>query len=179
MDDSSALVEVSAIVEDINSLIPAGAAEGEVVETVDSCAKAVRRSYTSRTWPSPAHFVKAMQALGQTQYGAPTPEPMDSAQIAGARMGEGKPVGEGWLYGVMACELIARGLVDQDTMRRYRSTAYFARKDTMGADAAKAWEDGALERHDAGKAIYKARGEKRDARSVTVPDKRNVPQGAF
>lgn len=85
---------------------------------------------------------------------------MDRFEITGSRMAANEPVGEGYLYGSDAVELIARGLVDETTMRRYRSAAYFHRKDIYGHDAAVAWEEAAKQRHDEAR---KVRREKRAA----------------
>jgi hypothetical protein len=82
---------------------------------------------------------------------------VDRFTITGARMAAGEPVGEGYLYGSDAVELIAQGLVDQDTMRKYRSAAYFNRKSIYGHDAAIAWEEAAKQRHDDARAVFKAR----------------------
>lgn len=82
---------------------------------------------------------------------------MDRFEIAGNRMAANDPVGEAYLYGSDAVELIARGLVDEGTMRRYRSAAYFHRKDMYGQEAATAWEDSAKARHDAARVVYRER----------------------
>lgn len=72
-------------------------------------------------------------------------------------MAEGEAVGEAYLYGSDAIELWARGLVDEETMRKYRSAAFFKRKDLYGHDAAIAWENDAKKRHDEAKAVFKAK----------------------
>lgn len=81
---------------------------------------------------------------------------IDRFVITANRMNAGEVVGEGYLYGSDAVELGVRGLVDKDTMRKYRSAAYFKRKDIYGHDAAIAWEEAAQKRHDEAKAVYKA-----------------------
>jgi hypothetical protein len=77
----------------------------------------------------------------------------DHYQIAAARMEAGQPVGEGWLYGREACELIRRGLVTREVMTAYRSGAFLARRKMYGEPAALAWEAEAKERHEAAKAV--------------------------
>ena len=82
---------------------------------------------------------------------------IDRFIITSNRMAEGEAVGEGYLYGADAVELIARQLVDQETMTRYRSAAFFRRKDIYGHDAALSWEAKAKARHDDAKAVFKAK----------------------
>ena len=96
---------------------------------------------------------------------------IDPAEQAARRMAQGEAVGECWLYGVSACELIARGLVDEGTMRKYRSEAYFARKREYGEARARQWEDAAKARHEYGRVIWKSREEQRTARAIHIPDK--------
>lgn len=82
---------------------------------------------------------------------------IDRFTITGSRMAAGEAVGEGYLYGHDAVELWARGLVDVDTMKKYRSAAFFKRKDLYGHDAAIAWETAAKQRHEDAKAVFKAK----------------------
>lgn len=81
---------------------------------------------------------------------------IDRFTITRSRMAAGEAVGEGYLYGHDAVELWARGLVDVDTMKKYRSAAFFKRKDLYGHDAAIAWEGSAKQRHEEAKVVFKA-----------------------
>lgn len=94
--------------------------------------------------------------------------------IAARRMQRGEAVGEGWLYGVCACHLIRRGMVDRQTMERYRSGAFLARKAMFGEGPALAWEDQAKAAHEAAKRVVVNDDTPREY-SGDVPDKRNVP----
>lgn len=76
---------------------------------------------------------------------AATPEPVRLAALA---MSEGRPVSENWLYGRQACALIGFRMIDEGTMRKYRSAAFLARKATYGEDAALAWEASQKARHE-------------------------------
>lgn len=82
-------------------------------------------------------------------------EQKDSAQIASERMARGEAVGDIWLYGILACELAARRLVDERTMRAYRSGAYFARRQVYGEAEALHWEKNAKAEHEKAKAVWK------------------------
>ena len=86
-------------------------------------------------------------------------------------MNEGRPVGEHWLWGVSACDLIATGQVSRETMTAYRSGAFFNRRDVYGESAAKAWEDDRKRAHDLAKDAYRHRAEPRHQRSAAIPDK--------
>lgn len=93
---------------------------------------------------------------------------LDDVAITARRMRAGEAVGEEWLYGRLAVEMIARGEVDQATMDRYRSAAYHARKHAYGADKAQAWEVDAKARH---AAAIRARHADRSQRDTSVPDR--------
>lgn len=90
--------------------------------------------------------------------------------ITARAMAEGKAVGEGWLYGRDAVVMIAAKLIDKETMDRYRSAAFFARKDLYGEPAALAWEAEAKQRHEDAKAIH--REAPTDGHDTTIPNKR-------
>jgi hypothetical protein len=122
-------------------------------------------------WPTEKEAADAGKQAVQAQ---PRPEKpdgehsLDPAALTAAAMAEGKPVGESWLWGVLACDLIATGLVDRETMTRYRSAAFHRRKAVQGEESALAWEAEAKERHEAAKAMR--RDKDRQPRDVAVPD---------
>lgn len=123
-------------------------------------------------WPTEKEAADAGKQAVQAQ---PKPEKrdgddgLDPVALKAAAMAEGKPVGESWLWGALACDLIASGLVDRETMTRYRSAAFLSRKATQGELAALAWEAEAKARHEAAKAMR--RDKDRQPRDVAMPDK--------
>ena len=80
---------------------------------------------------------------------------LDPLVITSARMQRGEAVGEGYLYGRLACELIQRGLVDKPTMTRYRSAAFLNRRNFYGQEAALAWEAERKAAHEAAKPMLR------------------------
>jgi hypothetical protein len=75
--------------------------------------------------------------------------------VAARKMQASEPVGEGYLWGLCAVEMIAEGLIDEATMRRYRSGAFLSRKAQYGEAAALDWEAGAKARHEDAKAVWR------------------------
>lgn len=75
----------------------------------------------------------------------------DRHDISAARMARGEAVGECYLYGREAVEMIRRRLVDEPTMKKYRSAAFFGRKDVQGEAAALRWEAEMTDKHRAAK----------------------------
>lgn len=126
----------------------------------------------SGMWPTEKEVRDAAKACApQVQALVAEAGDFDGYAITAARMSRGEPVGECYLYGREACELISRGLVDEPTMRKYRSGAYFRRKDIYGADAAQAWEADAKDRHDAARKVFATRGEEPTRRNIQMPGK--------
>lgn len=131
LDTDGSLIEIKTIAEEINNLISASSNQDALAERVETCFKSLRRNYTQRTWPTVAHFVKAMNEIH-----AASPaiegrggELKSPAQIAADRMNAGDAVGDGWIYGKGALALLEARLVSDDVMRRYRSAMYFLAKD--------------------------------------------------
>lgn len=93
------------------------------------------------------------------------------AQIIAGRMARGEAVGEGWLYGISAVELIVERLVDEPTMTAYRSGAFLSRREVYGEASALAWESETKARHAAAKDMYRGRNSERKFRGG-IPDKR-------
>jgi hypothetical protein len=113
-----------------------------------------------RKWPSPHDMGAAcVNVAKDTARGSACDEWVDTSPeaITGRRMARGEPVGEGWLWGRAAVDLIAGQHVTREVMDRYRSGAFLARRKAYGEDAALAWEADAKARHDAAKVAHRDR----------------------
>lgn len=99
----------------------------------------------------------------------------DGYAIVGKRMAAGEAVGEEYLWGRQAVEIIKRKLVDRDTMQRYRSAAFLARKRAYGEAAALAWEADMKDRHQVAIDVLSAPASQR---VVDIPDKAEKPAWA-
>lgn len=105
------------------------------------------QSCETYSWPLPKHFAKAAEGASKQ---ARSDEPaaaweVDPVKVMADRMNAGDPVGEGWFYGDKALLLENSGRVPAETMKAYRSAAYFRRvhRKRDGAEdrsAADAWE---------------------------------------
>lgn len=103
--------------------------------------------------------------------GSPSSGPdMRPVAITARRMQRGEPVGEDWLWGRNAVELATSGLIDADTVGRYRSGAFLSRKSTYGEEYALAWEAEAKDRHEAAKTVWRNRNSATSRRDVAIPD---------
>jgi hypothetical protein len=146
-------------------------------EWLDKVLTDLTESMTTRSWPAPGELVKACKSRTEHREKPKGEEwQIDEAAVIGAKMKAGDPVGEGWLYGRSAVDLIKRGLVDLETMTAYRSAAFFARKGKNNEAAALAWEAEAKARHEAAKEML--RDTERHQRNVRIPSKRSVPEAA-
>lgn len=103
---------------------------------------------------------------------------MSDAGIFARQMARGESVPVGALYGIVACEMIARGLVDEATMRAYRSNWFFARQRVYDEDRARRDEAEQIAKHDAAKEVWRQRNDEKPRRDVHVPDKSApIPEG--
>jgi hypothetical protein len=138
-------------------------------EWLDAVLRRLTSTMTARAWPAGGELTKACRAEHQASPGKPVlPQAaIDPAEMAARRMAAGQPVGESWLYGIGACELAARGLVEREVMMHYRSLAFLRRRDVHSEDAALEWERDAKERHEHAKALWKSREDQRQSRDVS------------
>lgn len=120
-------------------------------------------------WPTEKECREAAIATNKTKPRKATSEAdFDRYAHVGALMADGEAVGENYLYGREAVELIRRKLVDEETMRLYRSAAFFARKEIQTEASALEWEAEAKARHQAAKDIY--RDPVRQKFNTSLPD---------
>lgn len=150
----------------------------------DFVAKVIDRiefQMKTRAWPTKGELgavcsdVRKSAATGRTDMTGDAD--LSAEAITARRMQRGEPVGEGWLWGANACELIRRGLVDRQTMSAYRSGAFLSRKATYGEEEALRWEAEAKARHEAAKAVVGGENGPRGY-GADVPNKRHAPEVA-
>lgn len=119
----------------------------------------------TRAWPTVGEVVavcvnlRKEAAKGGRSLDQGEVKDMRPCAIAARAMAEGKPIGEGWLYGRQAVEMIAEGLIDRDTMQRYRSAAFLRRKAAYDETSALEWEAEAKQRHEDAKRIHRQTSE--------------------
>ena len=118
LDNDAALREISAIAEEVNALASTSLSQDEFKARIIEACRHIRQTYTQRAWPMPAHFIKAMEAVAaKVSRSAPASAKVTSfpsaTQIAAQRIIQGEPVGDGWLYGKLALQLLNDGLVSQ------------------------------------------------------------------
>lgn len=120
-------------------------------------------------WPIEREIRDAAGAINKASAsGGPSTEwKIDEAELAARRMREGQQVGEGWLWGRMAVDMIARGLIDRETMEKYRSALFLANRKTYGEEFALAREAECKARHQA--AIEMRRASEPATARATVP----------
>lgn len=80
-------------------------------------------------------------------------------RIIATRFANGEPVGEGYLYGRAACEMISRRLVTKEVIEAYRSGAFLSRRGIYGQEAALKWEADAKGNHETARAVHGANKE--------------------
>lgn len=163
LSDDALRDEVNLLVEDINGLIPSGYTEADMRLLTPEINAEIRRRHGAHGWPPAKVFIAATEdAIAAAAQKKADAEPkreftLDPVEIASRNMHDGEPVSESYLWGPCAIELIARGLIDEETMTSYRSGAFSARREQSGEDAAIRWEQDAKARHQSAKEAYLAR----------------------
>lgn len=122
---------------------------------VDGAFRELRRGYTQRQWPTVAHFVRAVEqtaskwskVMEQRGEGSAVHLPSEF-QIAARRIKAGETVGDTWVFGRGAIDLLNAGMVTEGDLRPYRSTLYFSAKAAGGRDYAEAIEAKMIARHE-------------------------------
>lgn len=103
---------------------------------------------------------------------------MTPAAINARRMERGEAVGEHFIWGSGAVEMIAGRLVSEDVMTRYRSAWFFGLVEVYGGDKAREIEDKAKARHEAAKVAWAHRNDPRKPRAAKAPSMRTpIPEG--
>jgi len=123
-----------------------------VAEALDSCAMKLK----TRAWPTVNELGAACANYRKERRGNGDSMPVqarDAFEINAARIHAKMPVGDAWIYGVNAVELINRGMVIEADLEPYRSGLFFALKDAWGHEKAVAVEAELKRRHAEAKSL--------------------------
>ena len=166
--------EMRALIGRIVSNAPRGA---EALATWWPYFEAALSDLCGNFWPAEKQIKPAAQKAAETmpRKAMAQDDEMPPVAIVARKMQAGAEVGDGWLWGIGAVELAARKLIDEGTMRRYRSGAFLARRDAYGEAAALRWEAEKKAEHEAAKEVWRHRKADRQQRDTAVPDLRDVP----
>jgi len=151
LGDAEARGELADMVDELNANWPLGTDE-QMRAVGERFATAVKRNHDSRQWPT---IKKIVGYLKDALKGAPvsfSAAEICPFEINAARIKAGQPVGEDWLYGPGAHELIRRGLVSDADMAPRRSGLFFDAKSVWGEDVALAHEARLRAIHDTSRA---------------------------
>jgi hypothetical protein len=143
-DQAAQHAEVAALARIVKRGAPLEGFDGWWQSVTDSLDAAV----THRGWPNGHELAKAMRAVSPAGTGPGTAE-IDPDDIAARRIrGEIEGgVGEDWLFGPAAARIVAKGLVAEGDLDRWREGSYAARWEQYGANEADEWLIVAQERH--------------------------------
>lgn len=149
-----ALQEIRRSADAVNKRIAASIEADGLRNSLEEICQIVAENHRGRDWPVTQEFAKACDSFAKTpavkEFVQAQPEfKLDPLQRAADRMNAGESVGDGFLYGRSAVELLETGMVSKDTMRQYRSQLYFDAKKAWGDEQAVRMENAMIQRHDA------------------------------
>jgi hypothetical protein len=93
---------------------------------------------TSRAWPTGGELKKACLAAKPKPAGRRDEAQIDTFAINAGRFERGDAVGDEWLFGRLAREIVARGLVTNARQDEYRRELFYRMKETWNDDVAEA-----------------------------------------
>lgn len=160
--------EADALLKVVLRFAPQDGYNGWVAEALEQCAYSMK----TRAWPTVNELGAACSNRRKEAREAFTDltKPQDDFERYAERIQKKLPVGDGWIYGRNAWEMLDRGLVTEADLQPYRSSLFFTMKDTWGEERALAVEAEFKRRHE--EAREAGASQKRD---VSIPNKREVP----
>lgn len=162
--------ECDALLKVVLRFAPQDGYQGWVAEALEQCSYGMK----TRAWPTVNELGAACSNRRKESRETVTDltQPKDDFERYAERIHKKMPVGDGWIYGRNAWELVSRGLVTEDDLQPYRSALFFSMKDSWGEERALAVEAEFKRRHAEARDVGPIRN-----RDVAIPNKRSVPAG--
>ncbi len=124
-------------------------------------------THRGKEWPAVAVFVSAAGNVAPKKRQESVD--LDSAAINAKRIQSGKSVGENWIYGGGAAEMLRRGLIVEGDLDGYRSSLFFGDRNTYGEVRAAEYEAERRKRH-----RQAMESSPRKPRKVNIPDTKGM-----
>jgi hypothetical protein len=135
--------EADALLRVLLKFAPAEGYSSWVDHALEKCAYQMK----TRAWPTQGELGAVCSNIRKETPSAPLPVTDDVERMA-SRIRQGMPVGDGWLYGRGAVEMINRGLVTESDLSGYRSGLFFEMREVWGEAQALAREEELWKRHE-------------------------------
>lgn len=153
LSDDAIRDEVNLLVEDVNKLIPNEYVEADLQALLIEVNSGVRRRHGAQGWPPARVLIAATEDAVQVVSAAKVkassaPKPNDPLEAAAGRMRRGEAVGDFYLWGRCAVEMLHRGLIGLPRIESYRDAVIARRRETYGDTATDAWLAEMAARHD-------------------------------
>ena len=101
----------------------------------------------------------------------------DECQTMADRISKKMPIGDSWVYGLRAVELVDRGYATEADLDAYRSGLFFSMKASWGHERAVAVENEFKSRHEAARIAYRDNERRERDTRQSVPDKTSPAKG--
>lgn len=129
--------------------ISASSSREGLADRVEATFQSVLENYKGRDWPSVAVFAEAAKNTAPSDkslYVVGTAA--DPLTINGARIKRMETVGDEWIFGRCAADLLVAGEVVENDLTPYRSAIFFSEKELIGQDEALRREAVRRNKHD-------------------------------
>lgn len=123
--------------ESINQAFPTDTTEEHLRGSFERAQVKIHSNKTTNAWPSSKELVAAVRSGMGKETKVSETVVFNTYQINANRILSGEPVGESWISGRLAAELIKRNLVSKDDLRPYRNSYYQSLKGMYGEEYAK------------------------------------------
>lgn len=148
LTNETAMTRLRSTAEAINKRLPASLSRESLEEVCDDIFQAVSESYRGKEWPDVAIFAKCAEERGASAArAAPVDHVFDTVQINLRRLQRGDFLGDEWIYGRRAVELLESGATEEQ-LDAYRSGLFFNFRDVWGQEPAVAKELEFRRKHD-------------------------------
>jgi len=139
LDQNAIREEMVLMVEDINSEIPNDMNEGGLRYILDQIASYIRKNQTTRKWPTISLFVKGVKdsrgTVVEDHLAIPINKQWDDPLVINAkRIKSGEAVGDWYIIGKGANQMLERGLVTYEELKPYQKSLEYQKKQMYGEE---------------------------------------------
>lgn len=129
--------EARNIVRMINQKFPNDTTEDHIRGTMDRAMLKLKETHKSRTWPTAADIAAAVsKSMTSGSATVAATRSYDHLEANALRMKANQPVGDGYIFGRNAVEMLQRNLITEELRQHYRKSYIHGLKEVYGEEKA-------------------------------------------
>lgn len=120
----------------LNQMFPNDTTDDHIRGVIDRASLRIKQTHKTNSWPKSADIAAAVKGGISAEIKPTATRTMDHLEANALRMKANQPVGDGYIFGRNAVEMLQRNLITEELRQHYRKSYIHGLKEVYGEEKA-------------------------------------------